>query len=137
MRIYICTDYKICILSCNSMGGRTLPFSWHRVLDQKTNDQNSTLHKATMVNRHRPHSSMNGRHSERPLRRAATYLVGRLSGLVWCRRGSRGRLGGRVAVALLSPAHVFALYGVEYWKYPVNQPDECFRGSVEPHMHRK
>jgi len=85
---------------------------------------------------HRPHSSMNGRHSEQPLRCAATYLVGGLSGLVWWRRGGRGRLGGWVAVALLSPARVFALYGVEYWKYPLNQPDECFRGSVEPHMHR-
>ena len=70
------------------MGGRTLPFSWHRVLDQKTNDQNSTLHKATMVNRP-PASFIN----ERPPC-AATYLIGGLSGLVWWRRGGHGRLGG-------------------------------------------
>ena len=30
------------------MGGRALPFSWPRVLDQKSNGQNSTHHKATM-----------------------------------------------------------------------------------------
>ena len=39
-------------------------------------------------------------------------------------------------MALLSWHRVFALYEVGYWKYPFNQPDECFRGSIEPHMHR-
>ena len=38
-------------------------------------------------------------------------------------------------MALLSWHHVFALYVVGNWKYPFNQPDECFRGSVEPTMH--
>ena len=39
----------------------------------------------------RPHSSMNGRHSEPPPRRDAIYFI---SGLVWWRRGGHGRLGG-------------------------------------------
>ena len=76
---------------------------------------------------------MDGRHSERPPRRDAIYFV---SGLVWWRRGGRWRLGGLVAVALLSWHRVSALYEVGYWKYPVNQPDECFRGSIVLHMHR-
>ena len=61
---------------------------------------------------HPPHSSMNGRHSERPPRCAAINLNSGFSGLVLWRRGSRGQLGGWVAVALLSWHCVFALYEV-------------------------
>jgi hypothetical protein len=57
----------------------------------ETNDQNSTHHKAIMVNRP-PHLSMNGRHSERPLCRAAIHLI---SGLVLWGRGGCGRWAAR------------------------------------------
>jgi len=72
---------------------------------------------------------------ERPPFRAAAATQPTF-GLVLWRRGGRRRLGGWVAVALLSSHRVFALYEVGEWEYPFNQLDECFRGSVEPHMHR-
>ena len=79
--------------------------------------------------------------SERPPFRAAAATRRNVpcqrtqrTGFVAARRSwaARGLSSGRFAVV----APVFALYEVEYWKYPFNQPDECFRGSVEPHMHR-
>jgi len=52
------------------MGGRALPFSGHRVLDQKTTVK-TPPNKATMVNRPPLPFIMNGRHPERPPRRPA------------------------------------------------------------------
>jgi hypothetical protein len=43
---------------------------------------------------------------------------------------------GMSAAALLSPPQQFTLYKVGYWKYPINQQDECFGGSIVLHMHR-
>ena len=81
-----------------------------------------------------PHSSMDGRHSERPPRRDAVHLISGLSGLVLWRRGGRGRLGG-VAAALLSWRRVFALYEVVRLKQTINWSEEYSRGSVEPHLY--
>jgi hypothetical protein len=30
----------------------------------------------------------------------------------------------------------FTLYLGQIWKYPINQPEECFGGSAVPYMHR-
>jgi hypothetical protein len=38
------------------------------------------------------------------------------------------------AAALLSPP--FTLYKVGYWKYPINQQEECFGSSIVLHMYR-
>jgi hypothetical protein len=43
---------------------------------------------------------------------------------------------GLSAAALLSPTQQFTLYKVGYWKYPINQQEECFGGSIVLHMHR-
>jgi len=93
------------------MGGRTLLVSGRRVLDQKSNGQNSPQDKATMGKPttrliHLWTAAIQSGHHD------AIYLVGGLGGLVWWRRGGRGRLGGWVAVALLSWHRVFALYEV-------------------------
>jgi hypothetical protein len=40
------------------------------------------------------------------------------------------------AAALLSPPQQFTLYKVGYWKYPINEQEECFGGSIVLHMHR-
>jgi hypothetical protein len=40
------------------------------------------------------------------------------------------------AAALLSLTQQFTLYKVGYWKYPINQQEECFGGSIVPYMHR-
>jgi hypothetical protein len=39
------------------------------------------------------------------------------------------------AAALLSLTQQFTLHRVGYWKYPINQQDECFGGSIVLHMH--
>ena len=118
------------------MGGRTLPFSGRRVLDQKIGRGFTHKTTAIMVNRPPP-SFINGR----PPFRAATAPRRNLSRrrtrrtrLVAARRSwaARGLSSGRFAVG----HRVFTLYLGRIWKYPFNQPDECFRGSVEPHMHR-
>ena len=89
-----------------------------------------------MVNRP-PASFINGRPPFRAAiapRRNLLRQRARRTRLVEARRSwaARGLSSGRFAVM----ARDFALYEVEYWKYPFNQPDECFRGSIEPHMHR-
>jgi hypothetical protein len=43
-----------------------------------------------------------------------------------------GLSSGRFA----SATEQFTLCESEYWKYPINQPDECSRGSIVLHMHR-
>ena len=43
-----------------------------------------------------------------------------------------GLSSGRFVVA----ATAITVYKVGYWIYPINQPDECFGGSIVPHMHR-
>jgi hypothetical protein len=40
------------------------------------------------------------------------------------------------AAALLSLTQQFTLHKVGYWKYPINQQDECFGGSIVLHMYR-
>ena len=40
------------------------------------------------------------------------------------------------AAALLSPPQHFTVYKVGYWKYPINQLEECSSGSIVLHMHR-
>jgi hypothetical protein len=51
-------------------------------------------------------------------------------------RGGRGLLRGWVAAALLSPPQQITLYLGRIWKYPINQLEECFGGSIVLHMHR-
>jgi hypothetical protein len=39
------------------------------------------------------------------------------------------------AAALLLPMQQFTVFKVRYWKYPINQQEECFGGSIVPYMH--
>jgi hypothetical protein len=78
---------------------------------------------------------MNGRHSERPPRRNAINLI---SGLRETFCGSAavvvgsGDECGRFVVAATA---IYIDLG-RIWKYPINQQEECFGGSIVLHMHR-
>ena len=103
---------------------------------RETNDQNSTHHKATMVNRPPPtfiHERLPFRAAAAP-RRNPPHQRTQLTCLVaiWQSWAARGLSSSGFAVV----AQCFCTVEVGYWKYPFNQPDECFRGSIEPHMHR-
>ena len=77
-----------------------------------------------------------GRHSERQPRRAAQPISSADSGgrSVAARRSWMAP--GMSAAALLSLTQQFTVYKVGYWKYPINQQEECFGGSIVPYMHR-
>jgi hypothetical protein len=72
---------------------------------------------------------MDGRHPERRPRRAAQPISSADS-------GERSEAAQRPWAALLSPPQQFTLYKVGYWKYPINQQEECFGCSIVLHMHR-
>jgi len=92
---YVLLSKSACFLLAILDNGRegTSVF-WASSFGPENNGQNSTK----QGNNGEPSSSPI--HHERPPSRAAaatpgaTYLVGRLSGLVWWRRRGRGRLGG-------------------------------------------
>ena len=92
--------------------------------------------KATMVYRPPPPFIMNGCHPELPPRRAAQPISSADSGgrSVAARRSWMAP--GMSAAALLSLTQQFTVYKVGYWKYPINQQEECFGGSIVPYMHR-
>ena len=79
---------------------------------------------------------MDGRHPERPPRRAAQPISSADSGerSVAARRSwaAPGLSSGRFVVAA---AAIYIDLG-RIWKYPINQQEECFGGSVVLHMHR-
>ena len=79
---------------------------------------------------------MDGRHPERQPRRAAQPIssADSLERSVAARWS--GAAPGMSAAALLSLTQQFTLYKVGYWKYPINQQEECFGGSIVPYMHR-
>ena len=83
-----------------------------------------------------PHSSMNGRHSERPPQHDAINITGGLGGMVLWRRCGCGRRRSWVEAALRQPPLQFTVYLGRIWKYPINQREECSRGSVVPYLHR-
>ena len=79
---------------------------------------------------------MDGRHPERPPRRAAQPISSADSGerSVAARQSwaAPGLSSGRFVVAA---AAIYIDLG-RIWKYPINQQEECFGGSVVLHMHR-
>ena len=79
---------------------------------------------------------MDGRHPERQPRRAAQPIssADSLERSVAARWS--GAAPGMSAAALLSPPQQLTLCKVGYWKYPINQQEECFGGSIVPYMHR-
>ena len=79
---------------------------------------------------------MNGRHPEWPPRRAALPISSLDSGQRSVAARRSGAAPGMSAAALLSLTQQFTVYKVGYWKYPINQQEECFGGSIVPYMHR-
>jgi hypothetical protein len=79
---------------------------------------------------------MDGRHPQRRPRRAALPISSADSG----ERSVAARWSwvapGMSAAALLSLTQQFTLCKVRYWRYPINQQEECFGGSIVLHMHR-
>ena len=79
---------------------------------------------------------MDGRHPERPPRRAAQPVSSADSGerSVAARRSwaAPGLSSGRFVVAA---AAIYIDLG-RIWKYPINQQEECFGGSFVLHMHQ-
>ena len=79
---------------------------------------------------------MDGRHPEWPPRRAALPISSADSGGRSMAARRSWVAPGMSAAALLSLTQQFTLYKVGYWKYPINQQEECFGGSIVLHMHR-
>ena len=79
---------------------------------------------------------MDGRHPEWLPRRAALPIssVDSVERSVAARRSwaAPGLSGGRFVVAAAS----ITLHLGRIWKYPINQQEECFGGSIVLHMHR-
>jgi hypothetical protein len=79
---------------------------------------------------------MDGRHPEPPPRRAAHSISSADSGERSVAARRSWVAPGMSAAALLLLPQQFTLYKVGYWKYPINQQEECFGGSIVLHMHR-
>ena len=79
---------------------------------------------------------MDDRHPERQPRRAALPISSADSGQRSVAARWSWAAPGMSAAALLSLTQQFTVYKVGYWKYPINQQEECFGGSIVPYMHR-
>jgi hypothetical protein len=79
---------------------------------------------------------MDGRHPERLPRRAAQPISSADSGERSVAARHSWAAPGLSSGSFVVAAATIYCVKVGYWIYPINQPDECFGGSVVIHMHR-
>jgi hypothetical protein len=82
-------------------------------------------------------TSFNGRPPSRvaAAARGAIYLISGLRGTFCGSAAVMGGSGDECGRFVIAAAAIYCVK-VGYWKYPINQQEECFGGSIVLHMHR-